>query len=181
MQPQAEQAGVTLSAQFKASNTLMLADVDRLKQALANLVENALKYTSAGGTVTLRMLDAPGAVTIEIADTGKGIPEEDLKRVTERFYQVDKSRTQEAEGRSLGLGLAIAQEIVHAHGGQISVSSREGVGTTVSVTLPAQESRQVSSTVGGWPPSSNEPKNGIGHNPHETQKATPDIIRSGRS
>lgn len=150
MQPQAEQAGVQLSAQFTRSNAVVLADVDRLKQAFANLMENALKYTPPGGTVTVRLEEVSGGVTVQIEDTGRGIPKDDLRRVTERFYQVDKSRSV-SEGRSLGLGLAIAQEIIHAHGAQFTISSAQGVGTTVRVTLPAQSGRQATSGHGTWP------------------------------
>ncbi len=160
MQPQAEQAGVDLSAQFQGSGALVLADLDRIKQAFSNLVENALKYTPAGGRVTVRLADAPNGVGVEIEDTGRGIPEQELKRVTERFYQVDKSRSTATDGRSLGLGLAIAQEIIHAHGGQIGVVSKEGIGTTIRVTLPGQISRQSGPSHGSWPRHHSEPKNG---------------------
>lgn len=150
MQPQAAQAGVQLSAQFSRTNPVVFADVDRLKQALSNLIENALKYTPAGGTVNIRLEEIPNGVSVQIEDTGKGIPAADLKRVAERFYQVDKSRS-DSDGRSLGLGLTIAHEIINAHGGQIAVSSREGIGTTVRVTLPAQAGRPGGSGRGTWP------------------------------
>jgi signal transduction histidine kinase len=150
MQPQAEQASVQLSAQFGRSSAVVLADVDRLKQAFANLMENALKYTPPGGTVTVRLEEVNGSVAVQIEDTGRGIPEADIRRVTERFYQVDKSRSA-TDGRSLGLGLAIAQEIIYAHGAQFTISSAQAVGTTVRVTLPAQTGRQASSGHGTWP------------------------------
>lgn len=136
MQPQAVGAGIELIARFGVNSATVLGDADLLKQALGNLIDNALKHTSAGGTVTVSMLPAEGGVEIAVSDTGHGIPAADLQRVMERFYQVDKARGPGQE-RSLGLGLAIAREIVQAHHGQIRLDSVEGKGTTVSVMLPA--------------------------------------------
>lgn len=157
MQPQAEIAGVELSAQFTRTNSLILADVDRLKQAFANLVENALKYTPPGGSVTITLEDVTEGVCVQVRDTGRGIPEHELRRVTERFYQVDKARSP-GDGRSLGLGLAIAQEIVHAHGGTIAVESAEGSGTLVKVTLPAQTTKPGTMKHGSWPRTRSQPR-----------------------
>jgi len=116
------------------------ADGDRLVQVLTNLLSNALKFTDSGGQVTLRTQPHPREVEIIIEDTGIGIPPEELTRLFERFYQVDKARGPE---RGTGLGLAIAREIVHAHGGRISIHSEGlGKGTTVRVRLPiVQEAR----------------------------------------
>ena len=137
MQPQANDAGVQLSSQFTTPDVVVLGDMDRLRQAFANLVENALKYTPSGGTVTLRLEEVSGGVSVQVEDTGRGIPEAEVRRVTERFYQVDKSRSSR-EARSLGLGLAIAQDIIHAHGAQFSISSVQTVGTTVRVFMPSE-------------------------------------------
>jgi two-component system OmpR family sensor kinase len=114
------------------------ADGDRLAQVLTNLLSNALKFTESGGQVTVRTLPHPHEVEIIVEDNGIGIPAEDLPRLFERFYQVDKSR---GPKRGTGLGLAIAQEIVHAHGGKISIHSDGiGKGTTVRVRLPIHPS-----------------------------------------
>lgn len=136
MQPQALSAGVELRARFAYTTALLLADADKLKQALGNIMDNAIKHTPAGGAVTVSTTPLVGGVEIAVSDTGRGIPTADLHRVMERFYQVDKSRSS-AQVSSLGLGLAIAREIIYAHHGQIAIESVEGQGTTVKITLPA--------------------------------------------
>lgn len=136
MQPQAAAANVELIGRFSNRPALVLADSDKLKQAFGNIVDNAIKHTPHGGSVTVATSALPDGVEISVADTGKGIPEADLPHVMERFYQVDKSRSA-AQVSSLGLGLAIAREIVQAHHGQISLESKEGEGTIVRVVLPS--------------------------------------------
>jgi two-component system OmpR family sensor kinase len=112
---------------------LVQGDADRLRQLLLNLVVNGLKYTPAGGEVTLGMRRHDGWAQVIVADTGVGIPAEDLPHIFERFYRADPSR-----GRSggSGLGLAIAQWIAQAHGGRIEVESEVGTGSTFTVWLP---------------------------------------------
>jgi signal transduction histidine kinase len=107
---------------------------------LKNLVENAVKFTPPGGKITvglLRQCDERGGekVLIRVQDTGVGIAPEHQQRVFERFYQVDPARSG-AAGRGTGLGLAIVKHAVHALGGEVSLSSEVGVGTTVSCVLP---------------------------------------------
>ncbi|MBI3762436.1 MAG: HAMP domain-containing protein [Chloroflexi bacterium] len=114
----------------------VLGDRDRLKQLLINLLSNALKYTPQGGRVTLGLARVNNWARLTVSDTGPGIPAEDLSRIFERFYRVDKARNR-AQGGA-GLGLAIAQRIARMHGGRIEVAS-EGVpgrGSTFSVWLP---------------------------------------------
>lgn len=111
------------------------ADGGRLEQVLVNLLDNALQYTDSGGTVTLVAQAAqPGGASFVVRDTGRGIPAEDVPRLFERFYQVERARA--GQGRHVGLGLAIVREIVDAHHGRIAVESAVGVGTTVTVTIP---------------------------------------------
>jgi len=110
-------------------------DADRLKQLLLNLVDNALRYTPAGGSVTLDLLHGDHTATIRVRDTGPGIPPKHLPHIFERFYRIDSARTRQSGGT--GLGLAISHEIVQAHGGQISVESTMGEGTTFTVQLPS--------------------------------------------
>jgi heavy metal sensor kinase len=113
----------------------VMGDVDRLKQVILILVDNAIKYTPAGGKVTLSLSQADGLATIRVSDTGVGIPAADLPFIFDRFYRVDKARTRAMGGS--GLGLSIAKWVAEAHGGQIRVTSKVDEGTTFSVILPA--------------------------------------------
>ena len=110
------------------------ADKERIEQVIINIVSNAVKYTPEGGRIRITASYADERVTVAVADNGIGIPEEDQKHIFERFYRVEKSRTSETGGT--GLGLAIARELVEAHKGTIAITSRLGVGTTVTITLP---------------------------------------------
>ncbi len=160
LQLQAERAGVTLAVAIPENLPRVLADAKRVQQAVTNLVHNAIKFTPSGGTITLsaRLVEPPERlagvtgqsgplerrdadpaiaegpqVVVSVADTGVGIPSEDLPRIFERFYKTDRARTQEGTG----LGLAIAKHIVQGHGGRIWVESLEGVGSTFYFSLPA--------------------------------------------
>ena len=113
----------------------IIGDGDRLAQVFINLVDNALKFSTTGGTVTIRMAAVDEAVWVKVIDNGVGIAAEDLSRIFERFYQADKSRRGGA-GRGVGLGLAIAVQIITAHGGRIWVESQVGQGSTFTVSLP---------------------------------------------
>ena len=129
----AEQKDLSLEADL-APLPIVIGDGDRLAQVLMNLISNALKFTPAGGTVRVLAEPAPAGVKLSIQDSGIGIPPEELPRVFERFYQVDKARGPQ---RGTGLGLAIAKEIVEAHGGRISVHSRgRDKGAVFQVWLP---------------------------------------------
>jgi signal transduction histidine kinase len=112
----------------------------RLRQVVNNLIDNALKFTPAGGqvVVTLQEDAERGDAVIKLTDTGPGIPSEELPRIFERFYQVDRSRERERGSRGSGLGLSICQAIVLTHGGEISAESTVGRGTTFTVRLPVQ-------------------------------------------
>lgn len=113
----------------------VLGDPDRLKQLFLNLVDNAIKYTPQGDIVLSLYRDEPaGVVRVVVRDTGIGIPPEALPQLFSPFYRVDKARSRELGGA--GLGLAIVQWIVDAHGGQIEVESQEGVGSVFTVSLP---------------------------------------------
>jgi two-component system phosphate regulon sensor histidine kinase PhoR len=110
-----------------------------MEQVLVNLVHNAIKFTRPNGSVALSAQKASeGWVRVSVADTGEGIPPDDLSRIFERFYKVDKARTGGQTGESsTGLGLAIAKHIVQAHGGDIWAESEYGVGSTFYFTLPS--------------------------------------------
>ncbi len=109
-------------------------DKKQIKQVLVNLLQNAIKYNKDGGTVTIRGEKQNDVVAIFVTDTGSGIPSSDLSRIFERFYRVDKARSREMGGT--GLGLAIVKHIIEAHGGDVSVESTLGQGSTFRFTLP---------------------------------------------
>ena len=113
----------------------VLADHTRLEQILYNLIDNAMKFSKPGGTVTVRAEEQAGTVAIHVEDTGIGIAASDLPRVFERLYRGDKSRSRKIEGT--GLGLAIVKHLVQAHAGEVFVSSEPGRGSRFSFTLPA--------------------------------------------
>ncbi len=142
----AKRGNVSFVKELPGGLPLLHGDGDRLQQVLINLADNAVKYTPPGGTVTIaaRILPASEApfVEVSVGDTGGGIPAEELPRLTERFYRVDKARSRELGGT--GLGLAIVKHIVQAHGGRLSIASTVNVGTTVKFTVPCWTSLEES-------------------------------------
>ncbi len=130
---QAERAGITLLYTPDSTAREALGDRERLRQAMDNLIDNALKYTPAGGTVRVGVSWSRDSCTVHVDDTGIGIAPEHLTRIFERFYRVDRERSREAGGT--GLGLAIVKHIVEAHGGQIAVESTPGSGSSFRFTL----------------------------------------------
>ncbi len=139
MQMQSQVHGQSLTYQVPPGLPALRGDADQLHRVLLNIVENALKFTPAGGCVELRAAnEKQGWVMLEIQDTGSGIPPEALPHAFERFYRADSSRTrQSSQIGGSGLGLSIARELVEAHGGTIAISSSVGQGTTVTLRLPA--------------------------------------------
>jgi len=115
-------------------------DRDRLIQVLANIVLNAIEYSPSGSTLGVSAEAHGRQLAIRVADEGPGIPEDDLPHIFDRFYRVDKARSRSLGGT--GLGLAIAREIARAHGGDVTITSRLGSGTEVTVTLPAARQRR---------------------------------------
>ncbi|MGW7470283.1 sensor histidine kinase [Streptomyces cyaneofuscatus] len=149
-QARAETAGVTLTVEAGAGTaTTLPADPVRLREAVGNLVSNAVRHTPAGGRVTLRAYGSFGTqdgdedgsesgareVVIEVADTGTGIPAGDLPYIFDRFWRAEKSRSRRTGGS--GLGLAIVRKLAEAHGGTVSATSTEGEGSTFTLRLPA--------------------------------------------
>jgi len=112
-------------------------DGDRLRQVLLNLLDNARKYTPAGGKIDISVERHNGDAVLRVADTGIGVPPADVERVWDRFYRVDQARTRASGGA--GLGLAIVKGIAEAHGGHVALASRPGQGTTVTLTLPVSQ------------------------------------------
>ncbi|GAB3955789.1 hypothetical protein GCM10027614_66190 [Micromonospora vulcania] len=130
---QADHAGVTLSARTEADPVLD-ADPVRLRQAIGNLVANAVRHTPAGGSVTISAASAADGVTVTVTDTGSGISAEDLPRVFDRFWRAEKSRSRQTGGS--GLGLAIVRKLTEAHGGSVSATSTPNQGSTFTIHLP---------------------------------------------
>ncbi|WTE48778.1 HAMP domain-containing histidine kinase [Streptomyces sp. NBC_01622] len=132
-QARADTATVSLTTRVDGDPELS-GDPVRLRQVVGNLVSNALRHTPAGGSVTLRARRVGDQVTIEVADTGTGIPAEDLPRVFDRFWRAEKSRSRRTGGS--GLGLAIVRRLTEAHGGTVTVTSTVDAGTVFTVRLP---------------------------------------------
>jgi signal transduction histidine kinase len=127
----AEEKRITVTAELTHTCEVPM-DRIRMRQVFANLLDNALKYTSPGGQIRIRTRCEPSCAVIEFTDNGTGIPPEEIGRIWERLFRGDRSRSQ----RGLGLGLSLVKAIVEAHGGSVSVSSVVGQGSTFAVTLP---------------------------------------------
>jgi signal transduction histidine kinase len=135
LQKRAYDKGISLEYNLPDHSTPVLAVIHQIKQVVFNLVDNAIKYTPAGGRILVRVTDEPDQLVLAVSDTGIGIPPSHREKIFERFYRVDKARSREMGGT--GLGLSIVWEIVHRHGGRIWVEDNEdGAGTTFMVTLP---------------------------------------------
>ena len=137
MQPKARQHGITLLGEVAADIDMISMAPDKIQRVLSNLLDNAIKYTRAGETVTLRAYRGAAAIRIDIHNSGSYIPQDVLPRLFESFYRGEGSRMRDDDGaRGTGLGLAIARGFIEAHGGRIWASSEADAGTTFSFTLP---------------------------------------------
>ncbi len=132
LRPLAERKDLTLVRALPAPAPLVLADSKRIQQVVGNLIHNAIKFTPAGGRITVSAAIHADEVVLAIADTGIGIPAEDVPRIFERFYKADRARAEQGTG----LGLAIAKHLVQTHGGRIWAESVEGQGSTFFFSLP---------------------------------------------
>ena len=133
---QAQEAGVSLAVNPPDAAVCVYADISLIQRVLENLVGNALKYTPAGGTVSISVQRLAAAVGVSVADTGPGIPQEALPHIFDRFYKAD-SREGDGKG-SMGLGLAIAKRILELHSSEISVVSKQRQGTRFHFDLPIE-------------------------------------------
>ena len=122
--PSVERAGLRLESEAVPATLPARGDPDRLAQVLANLLSNAVRYTPAGGVVTVRADRRPDDILVSVANTGETIPADDLEHVFERFYRVEKSRDRALGGA--GIGLAIVKQLVESTGGRVGVDSRDG-------------------------------------------------------
>jgi two-component system, OmpR family, manganese sensing sensor histidine kinase len=137
--PHAIAQNLLLSSRIQEASIKLQADPDLLRQAIVNLIGNALKYTPAGGTIDVRVSAQSNRAIVEVQDTGIGIPAADLPQIFDRFYRVDTARTRQTGG--FGLGLAIARQIVEAHHGLIGVVSQVNGGSTFRIELPLKQNR----------------------------------------
>ncbi|OGQ98831.1 MAG: hypothetical protein A2505_06810 [Deltaproteobacteria bacterium RIFOXYD12_FULL_55_16] len=128
----AEEKGVAVSVAGSSALTVM-ADIDRMRQVIANLLDNSLKHTPPGGRIELSSASQAEEVLIRVRDTGAGIPAQDLPRIFDRLYRGDHSRSQ----RGLGLGLSLVKAVIHAHAGSLEVESAPGQGSIFTLRLPA--------------------------------------------
>lgn len=133
---EAKKSGLEMSLEVENNLPDIFGDKSRIEQVLLNILSNAVRYTPEGGSISVRAGRSKNTVWMEVADTGIGIPPEDLPRIFDRFYRVDKARSRASGGT--GLGLSIANDIVIRHNGNISVESTVGKGTTMTVTLPIE-------------------------------------------
>ena len=132
LQAQSDKKGLTLSIDIEPAAPDLVIDQYRIEQVLVNLVYNAIKFTNPGGVITISVKIRDNEIMVSVNDTGIGIPREELPRVFERFYKVNKARDDEG----VGLGLAISRHIITSHGGKIWAESEEGKGSTFFFTLP---------------------------------------------
>ncbi len=132
----AEQKNITLNID-SCQETTVMGDKMRLQQLLTNLIDNAVKFTPEGGSIRIRVEKNMDFARVKVIDTGMGIPKEEQEKIFKRFYRLDKSRSRETGG--VGLGLSIAEWIVHAHHGKIEVNSELNQGSTFTVYLPLQK------------------------------------------
>jgi two-component system phosphate regulon sensor histidine kinase PhoR len=143
IQPMAEKKDISISTELAPAEAEVFCDAEAVHQILGNLLDNAVKYTSPGGSITVGAVRPPPAsggheaVEFFVRDSGIGIPKEDLPRLFERFYRVDKARSRELGGT--GLGLSIVKHLVRAMGGEVRVESQVNAGSTFSFTLPVQD------------------------------------------
>lgn len=131
---EAKKRDITIQSDFGKNLPFAYGDIGLIQRVLDNLIENALRYTPTGGHITLSLSGESDNIMVKVADTGQGIPEDELPHIFDRFYRLEKTRT--ASAKNAGLGLAIAKRIVDLHGGNIQAASKPNQGTTFSFALP---------------------------------------------
>jgi two-component system sensor histidine kinase VicK len=135
-----KEKNITFNRMLPENKIFVEIDEDKMTQVLYNIISNALKYSPQGGQVTFSIQEEEDKIIVSIADQGMGIPKENIGKIFDRFYRVDKARTRKLGGT--GLGLAIAKEMINAHGGEIWATSEEGKGTIISFSLPYERSEE---------------------------------------
>jgi CheY-like chemotaxis protein/two-component sensor histidine kinase len=134
--PTAAAKGISIHTEIQTSEPWMMGDADRIQQIVWNLLSNAVKFTESGGQVMLVIRREADVLTLTVEDTGRGIAKDFLPLMFERFRQADSSSSRRHGG--LGLGLSLVRQLVELHGGQVSATSTEGVGSTFTVTFPGR-------------------------------------------
>jgi two-component system phosphate regulon sensor histidine kinase PhoR len=140
LEKRAQEKQIKLITTYQTEASI-LGDPSRIKQIIVNLVSNAIAYTPKGGQVSLLVKDQSDWVILDVKDTGIGIEEQEIPRIFERFYRVDRARSRELGGT--GLGLAIVKHLVEAHGGKIEVKSVVGKGSTFSIYFRKAEEEEL--------------------------------------
>lgn len=131
---QSEKRAYTIKREFTKRQLWVEIDKDKMMQVFDNIINNAMKYSPDGGSITVKLQETHSNVIVSVSDEGIGIPKKDLNRIFDRFYRVDKARSRAMGGT--GLGLAISKEVVEQHGGNIWAESIEGKGSTFYISLP---------------------------------------------
>ena len=134
MRTEAKNRNHTFIKDYPQNLPMLTGDKEKLQQVLINILSNAMKYTESGGKISMEAHEEQNGVVVYVSDNGIGVPKEDIPRLFERFYCVEKARSSESGGT--GLGLAIAKEIIDAHGGKIAIESEVGAGTRVCILFP---------------------------------------------
>jgi len=124
---------ITISYDEPEMLPFVYGDKNRIRQVFINIIDNAVKYSDAGGHVSIKASEEDGMICVSVSDTGCGIKEADLPKIKTKFYKPNHTR------RGSGIGLAVADEIIAAHGGRLDITSQEGVGTRVTITLPPEQ------------------------------------------
>ena len=132
-QERARALGIKLDYYEPEMLPFVYGDKNRLRQVFINIVDNAIKYSDKGDTVSVEAYEQGGEICISVSDTGIGISKDDLPRIKTKFFKANHTR------RGSGIGLAVADEIIARHGGTLTINSEQGVGTTVMITLPYEE------------------------------------------
>jgi len=145
LRPAAAAAGINLQVHPGVTGALVACDRRQVVSAIANLIDNAVKYSEPGGPITVSTALVGDVVEVAVHDAGIGIPGRDLERIFERFYRVDQARSRATGGT--GLGLAIVRHVARAHGGDITVESVEGQGSTFRFVLPCEPESAVASSL----------------------------------
>lgn len=135
-----KEQNVTFIREIPSNAVFVVIDEDKMTQVLDNVISNALKYSPEGGNITFRLQEKTDQIVVSVTDQGVGIPKDQVNKIFDRFYRVDKARTRKLGGT--GLGLAIAKEMVEAHDGKIWAESKEGKGTTIFITLPSERTSE---------------------------------------